>query len=423
MDDAPGEEEEVKRKKIQVYYIMYGLRGERLNPWKRIKHSSSSSASDMRYIYQFSSKLPNFKKGNDDNKYLDESTKLAALKVHRSVVALECFCEVQDIIRGCGTIIETHHNKTIVLTSANLIRQPPCPPGYTVKDEVEENVLASNIKVFMHAYNGRSFPGEVHAYDFHFNLAILSFRTGNCYEPATLAHVNDSMDVFASQPWLRSHSESSQLTPGDRVIVVGRYFDPPFILMAAPGYYQLKRTKYDCKELFTTSCVITRCGDGAPLVNGRGEVIGISHYDIDSTQCIPINIARKWWEYYKQFGKFSRPSLGIEATNLYAKADLGLLENMILKFPDVSKGVIVEKVIPGSCADIAGMCFNDVIIQCAGKTIESFLKFFEIIMEHVGETVEIVVIRADCVTPRHLKLVVAEAEPDKFNSWPNRFYK
>lgn len=36
-------------------------------------------------------------------------------------------------------------------------------------------------------------------------------------------------------------------------------------------------------------------------------------------------------------------------------------------------------------------------------------------MEHVGDLVEIVVIRADSVTPRHLKLMVAEVEPEKFN--------
>lgn len=411
----------------------------RVNPWEKIEDLSNLSASEMRYIYEFSSKLPNFKKGNDDNKFLDETTIQAALKVDRSVVAIECFCEVQDIIRGCGTIIESHHNKTIVLTSANLIRRPPCPLKNTDDDDDEENLIARKLTVYMHSHNGRSFAGEVCAYDFHFNIAILSFRTGTyCehYKPATLAHVDDSMDVFLSQPSLKPHShvfpsqpslkphsESSKLTPGDRVIVVGRYFDPPFILMAAPGYHQLKRTVYDCKELFTASCVITRCGDGAPMVNGRGEVIGVSYYDIDSTQCVPINIARKWWEYYKKSGKCSRPSLGIEATNLYATADLGMLENMMLKFPHVSKGVLVEKVIPGSCADIAGMCFNDVIIQCAGKTIESFLKFFEIIMEHVGDIVEIVVIRADSVTPRHLKLMVAEVAPDKINSWPSRFYK
>lgn len=90
----------------------------------------------------------------------------------------------------------------------------------------------------MHSYDGRSFAGEVCAYDFHFNLAILSFRTGTtCYEPAKLAQVDDSMDISARQPLLKPHSEASKLTPGDRVIVVGRYFDPPFILMAAPGYY------------------------------------------------------------------------------------------------------------------------------------------------------------------------------------------
>ncbi|XP_074375405.1 uncharacterized protein LOC141717209 [Apium graveolens] len=334
---------------------MYGPPEETLNPGEELD-DTSDSASEMRYKYEFSSKQPKFKNANGEDEFPDKTTKYAALKVDRAVAAIECFCGTKDIIRGCGTIIESHHNKTLVLTSANLIRRPPIPLEYTGgKIAEEENVVANHLKVCMHSCNGKSFVGEVCAYDFHFNLAILSFRTGTFYEPATLAHVNDCMDVFAtqpslkphsdsskltpSQPLLKPHSKSSKLTPGDRVIVVGRYFDPPFILMAAPGYYLLERTQYECKELSTTSCAIKRCGDGAPMVNVCGEVIGVSHYNIDSTQFTPINIARKWWEYYKKFGKYSRPSLGMEATNLYATPDLGLLENIFLKFPHVSRGV------------------------------------------------------------------------------------
>lgn len=36
-------------------------------------------------------------------------------------------------------------------------------------------------------------------------------------------------------------------------------------------------------------------------------------------------------------------------------------------------------------------------------------------MDHVGEIVEIVVIRSDSVSPRHLKLLVAEVAPDEIN--------
>lgn len=38
--------------------------------------------------------------------------------------------------------------------------------------------------------------------------------------------------------------------------------------------------------------------------------------------------------------------------------------------------VNLVQVIPESCADISGLRFNDVIIQCAGETIGSFLKVY-----------------------------------------------
>lgn len=37
------------------------------------------------------------------------------------------------------------------------------------------------------------------------------------------------------------------------------------------------------------------------MVNSRGEVIGVTYYDFHSTECMPINIAWKWWQHYKKF--------------------------------------------------------------------------------------------------------------------------
>lgn len=90
----------------------------------------------------------------------------------------------------------------------------------------------------MHTYDGRSCAGEVCAYDFHLNLAVIRFRTTTCLEPAKLAQIKDSNDVL-SQPFLKPHLKSSGLTPGDLVVAIGRFFAWPFELMAAPGCYRL----------------------------------------------------------------------------------------------------------------------------------------------------------------------------------------
>lgn len=108
----------------------------------------------------------------------------------------------------------------------------------------------------------------------------------------------------------------------------------------------------------------------------------------------------------------------MEVTNLYA-ARLRILERIISKFPDVLKGVIVEEVLPGSSAESAGIKPNDVIIQFGGKRIQSFLELFENMWNNVGESVELVVIRASHDVPVHLSMVVEEVTSDKLYSWPH----
>lgn len=89
--------------------------------------------------------------------------------------------------------------------------------------------------------------GEVCAHNFDYNLSIIRFSSippSGAAKVAKVAHVYDSVDVYSHQtsgPPFRHlpHSRSHKLIPGDRVIVMGRYFAEPFEPMAAPGEYWL----------------------------------------------------------------------------------------------------------------------------------------------------------------------------------------
>ncbi|MQM06195.1 hypothetical protein Taro_039017 [Colocasia esculenta] len=72
------------------------------------------------------------------------------------------------------------------------------------------------------------------------------------------------------------------------------------------------------------------------------------------------------------------------------------------------------QVMPGSSADSAGILPDDVIIQCGGKAVQSFLEFFEIMWDKSGDPVELVVIRASADNPLCLTMVAVERTPDKF---------
>lgn len=335
-------------------------------PWEREKASNVLSPPDRHYCMHLASEQPKFRQ-HRVNWYMDDEAKIALMKVSDSVVALVSYIDGKKFMHGSGTIIESDNMTSIVLTSANIFRRAQDVLKNDLPDDLQITVLYSS--------RGDSYVGDVIAYDYHYNLAVIKFQLENPGSVAKIAHIDDSLGVTLNPPSsvLRPHLKSYNLAPGDGVIAVGRYSYASFDLMGACGFYCLARSKLDCKELFQTTCSITGCGDGGPMINCNGEVIGVTfHYP--GTPFMPVNISLKWWKYYKQHRKYCRPSLGVEATNMYA-ADVDVIERVIMKFPSVCKGVIVERVIPGSPAHLAGLHENDVIFLCDGKPVQSLLEF------------------------------------------------
>ncbi|XP_074315827.1 putative protease Do-like 14 [Silene latifolia] len=193
--------------------------------------------------------------------------------------------------------------------------------------------------------------------------------------------------------------------------------------MASPGFLSMERHDpkiYDCTELLTVSrCPSTsRCGDGAPVVNLSGEVFSITYYDVAcSSPFLPINIAYKWWNHYKQFKEMRHPSYGFEGSHLYS-AILPFIENFLAKFPNITDGVRVMKVLQGSYAQTAGLLEDDVIVKCDGKSIKSFLELWNWLFEKVGDAVELQVVRVSLNAIENISMVVGDATPNELNKWP-----
>ncbi|KAF3634906.1 hypothetical protein FXO37_26255 [Capsicum annuum] len=328
-------------------------RKDAFTPWKR---EPPYSPDDVRESITLSRKEQSFYL-YPQNRYLDVYTKSAALRVSTSVVSLESYSGEEEIFQCSGTIIESFNTYSIILTTASLLR---C--------STSRNSIADNVK----------------AYDFHYNVATIKIQSDTPLPSASLAHISDSITIDPIQ--LRGteekcpHSNSVELIPGDAVIAVGRFYKKPFDITAATGEFSFEFSICLESQYLHLACAIA---------------------------FLPINIASIWWEHYKKYGQSRRPWLGMEVTNLYT-ADLDILENIIPKFPDVLKGVIVEEVVPGSSAESAGIKHNDVIIQFAGKRVHSFLELFENMWNNVGESVELAVIRSSHDSPVQLSMVVEE---------------
>ncbi|MBF8982329.1 trypsin-like peptidase domain-containing protein [Lutibacter sp. B2] len=167
---------------------------------------------------------------------------------------------------------------------------------------------------------------------------------------------------------------SEELEVGDLAIAIGNPLGLAFERTVTAGIISgLNRSieigEFESiEELIQTDASINPGNSGGPLLNKKGEVIGINTAKIQSGEglgfAIPINIAKPIVDEFIEKGEFRKVYLGISGINvaqyirMYAD-DLG-----------TEKGIFV-KVFPNSPVEKAGMKDGDVIVSIDGKEIET----------------------------------------------------
>ncbi|KAI3954180.1 hypothetical protein MKW98_018004 [Papaver atlanticum] len=173
-----------------------------------------------------------------------------------------------------------------VLTSASLFGASNKNYNVASNDEFKVEVYFDERTFQVHEFN----------YDLHYNIALLKFESTTPMLIASFKSV-EVISEAARERLLSPHSEVCRISVNDQLIAVGRYFDKPFMLMAAPGAFSL-----DCPPLLKTTCKISKCGTGGPLINGDGEIIGINFFAEGYTPFLPMNIVLKCLEYFEKNG-------------------------------------------------------------------------------------------------------------------------
>jgi serine protease Do len=96
---------------------------------------------------------------------------------------------------------------------------------------------------------------------------------------------------------------------------------------------------------------------GGPLVNLKGQIIGINEISYGLGGAIPGNLAKMIAEEIMAKGKVQRSWLGVDVQPLFKST------------PD-ERGVLVSGVLQGSPADLAGFKAGDILLSLAGKPID-----------------------------------------------------
>ncbi|GJM08330.1 MAG: peptidase [Lysobacteraceae bacterium] len=167
--------------------------------------------------------------------------------------------------------------------------------------------------------------------------------------------------------------DSDLLKPGEWVVAIGSPFNFDYSVTA--GIVSAKGRSFSQQQyvpFIQTDVPINRGNSGGPLINMRGEVVGINSQIFSSTGgymglsfAIPIEIADSVAKQLRENGRVARGLLGVGIQDVTKElADTLGLEEV--------EGALVNHVEPGGSADRAGIEVRDVILEFDGTPIPRF---------------------------------------------------
>jgi serine protease Do len=263
---------------------------------------------------------------------------------------------------GSGVIIELD-GKSYVLTNRHVI------------DEAPLNL----IKIKLH--DGRVLRPTSKWDDLETDIAILAISATNLI-PARIGD-SDEIDI------------------GDFVLAVGSPFglshSVTFGIIGAKGRRDLELGDGSIRyqDFFQTDAAINPGNSGGPLLNLRGEVIGINTAIASSSGgnegigfTIPIKMVMTVARQFSEHGRVLRAYLGVNLSDEFTPEKASRLG---LSRP---QGALVNTIRPNTPAAQSGLQENDVVLEFDGKRVEDDEHLIKIVgFTEVDREVEMLVIR------------------------------
>jgi serine protease Do len=252
--------------------------------------------------------------------------------------------------------------------------------------------------------DGRIFKAKVIGTDDKSDVAVLRIDATNLV-PASLG-------------------DSAKMQVGDWVIAVGSPFGLDQTVTAGIVSATNRQTGIisgGYEDFLQTDAAINPGNSGGPLVNLRGEVIGINTAINSRTGtnagvgfAIPSNMARRIMEDLQQTGRVVRGFIGasLDAVTMDNAAELKLPEGIL-------RGAVIRSVLKDGPADRGKLRPNDVVVALNGRAINSFLQLRNMVaMTRPGSRLNFEIYRNGQLA--QLDVMVGEMTEDKLNQLSGR---
>jgi len=278
--------------------------------------------------------------------------------------------------QGSGVVIDA--GQGLVLTNAHVVEQV---------DSVEVTLA-----------EGRQVDGEVVGVDPVTDLAVVKIPTSRSLQAAPLG-------------------DSEALEVGDWAIAMGSPYGLERTVtlgIVSSLHRNINSLGFSDKrlDLIQTDAAINPGNSGGPLINAGGEVIGINTLVRSGPGAglgfaIPINLARGVASQLSKGGQVVHPYLGLPWVPLTARRarDNNRDPDALLQLPE-RDGALVQRVLPGSPAESAGLRRGDLVVAVGDLPVnEPAALLQQVEQSAVGDPLALSVIRGQ----RQLNLTIKPA--------------
>lgn len=276
-------------------------------------------------------------------------------------------------------------------------RQKSLGSGFIIDREgfilTNNHVVEKTDEIKVTLANGKEFNAEIIGRDPKTDLALIRIEAKEPLEPLPFG-------------------DSDKLEVGEWVVAIGNPFGLDHTVTAgivSAKYRQIGAGVYE--NFIQTDASINPGNSGGPLLNTKGEVVGINSAIYSGTGgsigigfAIPVNMAKSLLPQLKK-GKVVRGWLGVMIQEITAELkDKLRLQN--------EKGALVADITPGGPAEKAGIKRGDVIVSFDGKDIIEMKDLpFTVAATPVDKKVIVEVIRKG--KKESLKVKVGELEEQR----------